>query len=154
MAYTGFVNIVLSWYNRIVKTVVQMQGKLDAVLAHLNEQGLQEEDMQTCIEGAVEVKIKGDKEVEAEKNRRKASIIVHGVFRLSANESDLKIKYDKKQFKLVMRELIKDEIPIQNVIRLGKRDESGVKSGPMKVVLESEEQRETGKISCCFTRHM
>ena len=59
----------------------------------------------------------------------------------SAKESDLRIKHDKENIKLVLHELIKDEMPIQDVIRIGKRDESGVKSRPMKVVLENEEPR-------------
>ena len=83
---TGLFWYCLVMHQRMFTTVMKMkqnqnkiEEKMDAVLALLNEKGLQVEDMQSCVESTLEVKIKEDKEEVAEKERRKSSLMVHGL---------------------------------------------------------------------------
>ena len=139
----------LVMHQRMFMTVIEMkqnqikiEEKMDAVLAWLNEKGLQVEDMQSCVEGALEVKIKEDKEENAERERRKGSLIVHGLPDSKEQEAGKRIEEDRGRVEALINRFVHSDLPVKQVIRLGKSEVgNNDKARPLKVVLKSKDHR-------------
>jgi len=88
-------------------------------------------------------KIQEDKEEEEEIQKRKTSVIIHGVSESADTSSDERQKYDNEEMENLLHKLGSDTVSVNKIIRLGKKPEtSGAKPRPMKVVFASEEQKD------------
>jgi len=84
-----------------------------------------------------------EKAEEAEKSRRKTSVIVHGIPESEEADSERRIKDDGDVTQEVLHRIKCDAVNVNQIIRLSKRQEGpDVKPRPIKMVLESEESKD------------
>ena len=104
-----------------------------------------------CVQQAIDVRSQEEKEEEAERLKRKTSIIIHGLAESTEELAADRHDDDINQVAAVFSELDCNEAKIEKLFRLGRRsgvEQSGddvastaVRSRPLKVVLNSEEQK-------------
>ena len=102
--------------------------------------------VQECVVKALDVKNQEAKEEEMEIKRRETCVIVHGVTESDATSNDQREEDDIGVITAMMHELESDEVKVTKLIRLGKKaartnEDMTVKPRPIKLVLESEEQK-------------
>ena len=97
------------------------------------------------VERAVEVKTSVDTEELEEKDKRKTSLIIHGIKESVSEESEDREEDDLGVVAAMLHELKCENVAVTKVIRLGKRPESidgnVAKPRPIKMVVESVEQK-------------
>jgi len=82
----------------------------------------------------------------AEKEKRKTSVIIHGIKESDSEDSREREEDDLGVVASMLHELKCENLAVQKVVRLGKRldsveDNIPTKPRPMKMVVETEEQR-------------
>ena len=93
-------------------------------------------------ENAVLAKLREDKLEDEEIQKRKTSIIIHGLVEPQSNTPDDRKHEDEDTIETLFHSLNLDDVSVNNVIRLGKRpDQPDAKPRPVKVVIASEEQK-------------
>jgi len=120
--------------DKIVETMETMekQKKNDSHLVH------------DCVEDAVRLKLQEDREETEEIQKRKTSVIIHGLIESADAEPEKRRKYDEDVIIDMLHEIGGDKITVNNAIRLGKRsDIPSAKPRPVKLVVASEEQKDT-----------
>lgn len=95
--------------------------------------------MVQVVQGALEGVLQQDKEEETEIERRKKNVIVHGVSESQVSDAEQRIDDDLTVLAAMFHEVGVDELKVESVVRLGKRNEDATLPRPMKVVLDSEE---------------
>ena len=128
------------------------------------EQKLQQADKQVhnidekavidCIEKRLEQRENDDEEERAERDKRKTSLIVHGIKELDSENAEERISHDSDEITNLMIEIGCELVQIEKVTRLGKprrvsKEEDAAttdkkvtqKPRPIKIVLNSEEQK-------------
>ena len=121
-------------------TQQRVETKVDSIVMTLNNNA---NTVQECVEGALKLQLLEEKSEEAEKNRRKTSVIVHGVQESRASDSEQRIKDDGDVMQEILHHIRCDEVSVSQIIRLGKRQEGpDMKPRPIKMVLESEESKD------------
>lgn len=103
-----------------------------------------EDQVKDYVEKVLESKHSYDEEEKAERERRKTSVIIHGVQESTCDEPRDREDEDLGVLAAMLHELECDEVKVTKVIRLGKRmtdTNSEVKPRPIKMVVESEEQK-------------
>jgi len=99
-----------------------------------------------CIAKAIESK-QGDESVEKEeREKRKTSVIIHGIAESSSDEAKDREEDDMGVLASMLHEMSCDQTEIIKVVRLGKRPihtdtENAPKPRPIKMVVKSEEQK-------------
>ena len=73
--------------------------------------------------------------------RRKTSVIVHGVSEPDSSDSSQREVDDLCVLAAMMQEVGCEDTKISKAIRLGKKPEAGMKPRPIKLVLETEEEK-------------
>ena len=95
-----------------------------------------------CVDEIVRAKLQEDRDEEEEIEKRKTSVIIHGVTESKEQNTDNRIKEDNEQIEAILHDLNLDRVSVNKVIRLGKRpDTSDAKPRPLKVTLASEDQK-------------
>jgi len=121
-------------------TQQRVETKVDSIVTTLNKNA---NTVQECVEGALKMQLLEEKAEEAEKNRRKTSVIVHGIPESEEADSERRIKDDGHAMQEVLHRIKCDAVNVNQIIRLGKRQEGpDVKPRPIKMVLESEESKD------------
>ena len=69
---------------------------------------------------AARSKIQEDKEEEEEIQKRKTSVIIHGVSESADTSSDERQKYDNEEVENLLHRLGSDTVSVNKIIRLGK----------------------------------
>ena len=120
----------------------------DDVLKHLDQvlaERTESHDMDTmkkCITGAMDKKMREEKEEEAERQKRITSVIV--ISESKEKESERRVAEDESSISDVFAGL-NFKAAVKKVIRLGKREENGMsRPRPIKLVLENEKVRNRG----------
>lgn len=91
---------------------------------------------------AVQEAIQGDKAEEAEIERRKTNVIVHGVPESDAEDADQRIDHDMVVLATMFQEVKVENVTVDSVVRLGKKATDPIQNPrPMKVVLDSAESK-------------
>jgi len=119
----------------------RVETKVDSIMSTLTKNAT---TVHECVEGTLKVQLLEDKEEEAERNKRKTSIIVHGVEESTNADPEQRIQDDSDALQSVLHEISCDAINVKQVIRLGKRqleDDDDVKPRPIKMVLETEDSK-------------
>jgi len=96
------------------------------------------------VEKVLESKHSCDEEERAEKERRKTSVIIHGVKESDGEQPQDREDEDFGVLAAMLHELGCDEVKVSKVIRLGKRSTDATndaKPRPIKMVVESEEEK-------------
>jgi len=96
-----------------------------------------DEPMVQVVQGAVEGVLQQDKEEEMEIERRVKNVIVHGVPESQVDSSDQRVEEDLAVLAAMFQEVGTEEVQVQSVVRLGKRNTESAHPRPMKVVLNS-----------------
>ena len=104
--------------------------------------------VQNCVEKAIDVKNSEERDEELEKERRKTNVIVHGIEEDKSQDSSEREEHDCNMVVAMLHDMNCDDVKVAKVIRLGKRPtdvsnstDLDIKPRPMKLVLESEQQR-------------
>ena len=121
-------------HQELVSRVDDIKNKLDSPLSSV---------VQGCIEGALKSQLNEDKAEEQEIQRRKTSVIAHGIPESDADTAKDRIDND------IMVVAMLDELEVtganvEQVIRLGKKqsDSSGAhKPRPLKIVFDTEDHK-------------
>ena len=91
---------------------------------------------------AVQEALQGDKAEEAEIERRKTNVIVHGVPESDAEDADQRIDNDMIVLASMFQEVKVENVTVDSVVRLGRRAAEPTQNPrPMKVVLDSVESK-------------
>ena len=96
-----------------------------------------DEPMVQVVQGALEGVLQQDKEEEVETDRRKKNVFVHGVSESQEDNSDLRVDEDLAVLAAMFHEVGADEVKVESVVRLGRKNEDSTQPRPMKVVLDS-----------------
>ena len=102
-------------------------------------------NIKTCLERALDVQKQEDREEEAERMKRRTSVIIHGLKESGSTDSVTRRLEDKTEIEDMLKNISCSDVGIVNVIRLGKRTEGGsepARPRPLKLVLEKEEQQQ------------
>ena len=115
------------------------------IAAYSDVKKAEENVIKKYVEKAVAVQTSQDTEELEEKEKRRTSLIIHGIRESASEESEEREEDDLDVVALVLQELKCDDAAVKKVIRLGKRPESAgddtVKPRPIKMVVESVEQK-------------
>ena len=108
---------------KLEKAHANLEEKVDSVLDKLQktEKDLSLDEVQGCVEKALDVRSQEDKEEEAERLKRKTSVIVHGVSESDSSDSHQRESDDLCVLASMMHELDSDDVKMSKVIRLGKK---------------------------------
>jgi len=117
----------------IEETQERIELKVDQLKRNMDEPMVQ------VVQGALEGVLQQDKEEEMEIERRKKNVIVHGVSEPQAADADQRVEEDLTVLAAMFHEVGVDELKVESVARLGKRNEDAEHPRPMKVVLDCEE---------------
>jgi len=94
------------------------------------------------VEDFLLAKLHDDKLEEEEIQKRKTSVIIHGLVEPQGSSPEDRKQEDEDTIQTLLHSLNLDDISVDNVIRLGKRPElTDAKPRPVKVVIASEEQK-------------
>lgn len=112
----------------------RVEEKVDKLAAVVEKQGkLEGHAVLDCVDSAVRLKLQEDRDEAEEIDRRRNSVIIHGLLEpLDSNPEDRK-KTDEDSLTQLLHHINCDEVSINAAIRLGKRDDTGVKSRPLKI---------------------
>jgi len=112
-----------------------LEKKMDKLCTSIDE------PVSVAVQGAVKTQLEEDKAEEAEISKRVKNVIVHGVQESEAEQSEKRIDDDLLQVAAMLYEAGVDDVKAETVIRLGKKPADPTKSRPMKVVLDSEDNK-------------
>jgi len=129
--------------------VVNLESKLASVDTQIatftDSKKVEENVIKKYEEKAVAVQTAQDTEELEEKEKRKTSLIIHGIKEPISDESDEREEDDLGVVASMLHELKCDNATVKKVIRLGKRPESvgdhTVRPRPIKMVVESVKQK-------------
>jgi len=108
----------------------------------LDEQRTEKMQIRGCIQEAVQVTLKEDKEEEEEQLKRSKNVIIHGMEESKDDDPAKRMEEDTARVASMAVEIKAEDIKITKVIRLGKRPDSDAgRPRALKVVLENEEQK-------------
>ena len=94
--------------------------------------------MQDCVEGVMKVHIQEDKEEEAEKAKRKTSVIIHKLNEPQVTDDEDRIAEDATQIAELVDKMSCTDVNVKKIIRLGRRPEQpDAAARPIKLVLET-----------------
>jgi len=111
----------------------RIEFKVDQLKQNMNEPMVQ------VVQGAVEGVLQQDKEEEMEIERRKQNVMVHGVSESQVDSPDQRVEDDLAVLAAMFQEVGTEEVQVDSVVRLGKRNTDSSYPRPMKVVLNSVE---------------
>ena len=98
------------------------------------------EPMVQAVQGVLQGALQQDKEEEMEEERRKKNVIVHGVSESNADNPEQRVDEDLTLLAAMFHEVGVEEIKVENVVRLGKKNSDPAQHPrPMKVVLDTAE---------------
>ena len=84
-----------------------------------------------------------DQQEKEEINKRRFSIIIHGLVESSDENAETRTREDEDKITNLLHEISCDEVSVSDMVRLGKRpDENTTKPRPIKLTLASEGQKE------------
>jgi hypothetical protein len=131
---------------RVDKVQSSLENKLEMIMDKLRLDDKIPVVVQDCVEKAMDIKIQEDKDEELERQKRKTSVIMHGVSESSAEESDQREQDDLGQIAAMMHEISCDDVKVSKIIRLGKRPsadskDEAVRPRPLKLILDTEENK-------------
>jgi len=127
---------------QVMATQNTVENKLDKLAETVEKQKILEGHcVLDRVEDVVRSKFREDKEEEEEIDKRKTSIIVHGLKESTDCDAEARKKSDESDIINMLHEIKCDEVSVVNAIRLGKRDETAAKPRPLKIVVSSEDQK-------------
>ena len=123
-----------------------LESRLDLIMEKLEAENKIPVVVQNCVEKAKDTKIQEDKDEELERQKRKTSVIIHGVPESDAPESKQREQDDLIQVAAMMHEISCDEVTVSKIIRLGKRQsfdgkDEDARPRPVKLVLDTEKNK-------------
>jgi len=120
----------------------KLEERVEELSHHVQSHATETRLMRDNVEDAVKMKLQEDKEEEEELNKRKCSIIVHGLAEPSGDTAETRIKSDCDTVEHMFHKVELDTISVEQITRLGKRsDEPDAKPRPVKLTVASETQK-------------
>jgi len=94
-------------------TQQRVETKVDSVVTTLNNNATM---VQECVEGGLKLQLLEEKSEEAAKNRRKTSVIVHGIQESTEADSEQQIKDDGDVMQEILHHIKCDEVNVSQII--------------------------------------
>jgi len=137
--------VVTQLDNRIVTLESKLANIETQIVAYGETKKTEENVIKNYVEKAVAVQTAQNTVELEEKEKRKTSLIIHGIKESVSEESGEREDDDMGVVASMLHELKCDNAAVKKVIRLGKRPESvgdiNVKPTPIKMVMESEDDK-------------
>ena len=145
----------LTFSQNTVQSVEKLKNEVGVQLQEFKKQDkLDAMTVKDCVQQAIDVKSQEEKDEEAERLKRKTSIIIHGLPESAETQEKDRQDDDIHQVAAIFNELECDEVRIVKLFRLGKKSDDvrtsnsentdadqPVKPRPLKAVLETEDQK-------------
>jgi len=120
----------------------KLEERVEELSHHIQSHATETRLMRDNVEDAVKMKLQEEKE-EEELNKRKYSIIAHGLAEPSGDTAETRIKSDCDTVEHMFHKTELDTISVEQITRLGKRsDEPDAKPRPVKLTVASETQKD------------
>ena len=120
----------------------QMEQEVGKLSKQKDDQKADSMQMRGCIQEAVQITLKEDKDEELEQQKRKTSVIIHGIEESKEEDPKKRVEEDDVRLMQMVLDMKAEDIKATKVIRLGKKPENSTdKPRAMKVILENEEQK-------------
>lgn len=117
--------------------------RVEELSHHLQSHATETRLMRDSVEDAVRIKLQEDKEEEEEINKRKCSVIVHGLAEPSGDTAEARVQSDCDQLENLFHKIELDTISVKHITRLGKRaEEPDAKPRPVKLTVASETHKD------------
>lgn len=115
--------------------------KVDSIMKRLDKERAETAVVQETVSTAVKEQLQDDRREEEEMDKRKTSLIIHGLEESSLEEAGDRNREDTRRITSMLHDLKCDDVKTEKLIRLGKRPVAGngVKPRPLKVVMATEE---------------
>jgi hypothetical protein len=121
---------------------VKLDKGYDGMMNTLEKSRLDVTAVQGCVQGALKIQSKEDKDEEEDKKKRIASVIIHGMNEPAANESDDRKNEDCDLVQVLLHKLDCDDISVKDVTRLGPRPIlEDARARPMRLMFETEDSK-------------
>jgi hypothetical protein len=122
----------------------RVETKMNAILDTVNKHNrIENHIVHDCVETVVAAKMTKDQEEADEIRKRRTSIIVPGLTEPSGINSEERKANDESNLLNMLHEINCDDVSIEEVIRLGRKDDDPTaKPRPIKLVISSEEQKD------------
>jgi hypothetical protein len=131
-----------TWTDVVKELPKEFEEKIHDVQIRLDEIGKKGVTVQECVEGALKVQMQEDRAEEAERMKRRTSVIIHGMVESQDTVPEKREEEDGNRVQVMLHEMNCDQVNVRKVIRLGKRQEGAdAKARPIKMVLETEDSK-------------
>jgi len=106
-------------------------------------EGAVQHKLQECVEGVVQHKLQEDEDEKEEINKRRTSVMVHGLTEPYEEDAEVRRTRDSDSMVDILHELKCDDVSVNKIFRLGTyQGDQGTKPRPLIMVLASEEQKD------------
>ena len=120
-------------------SVVAVEEKVDKIIEAVENQKKDSKELHGCVQNAVRMELQEDKEEMEEINKRKTSLIIHGLQETVNGES---ATTDSDSIMDLLHKINCDDVSVDYSFRLGKPTTgSQDKPRPVKVIVSSEAQK-------------
>lgn len=121
----------------------KMEEKVEELIHTVKEQSHEDTHrVHGCVGEAVRLQLQEDKFEVEEMEKRKSSVVIHGLKEPLATEPDDRKKEDGDYIAGLLHTLKCDDISVNGIVRLGARSDDVEKPRTIKLVLASEAQKE------------
>jgi hypothetical protein len=123
-------------------SVVAVEEKVDKVIEAMEKQKMDSHELHGCVQNAMRMELKEDKDEMDEINKRKTNIIIHGLKESSDADGKIKNLFDEEMITDLLHEIECDTVSVKEIVRLGKFAGDKDKPRPVKLVVSSEHHKE------------
>jgi len=127
-------------YDSVVRSVEKSRQDVSAVI---EQSKLEASAMQGCVDSAVRVQSREEREEEEDKERRKCNVIIHGLKEPTAGEAEDRRHEDYILAQELLHKLSCDDVSVNHIARLGAPPTDGdSRVRPVKLELASADSRD------------
>jgi len=123
--------------------IVAVEAKVTKLTETVEKQRVDNHELRDCVQDAVRTKLQEDKEETEDIMKRSKNIIIHGLKEVTDEHTDLQQKAEEEQLEHMLHVIQCDDVSVHNLTRLGKRDNAQGMPRTVRVVMASEQQRDT-----------
>ena len=124
-------------------TIVAVEAKVTKLTETVEKQRADSHELRDCVQDAVRIKLQEDKEEMEDIMKRSKNIIIHGLKEVPDEHTESQQNAEEEQLQDMLHVIQCDDVSVHNITRLGKRDSVQGTPRTVRVVMASEQQRDT-----------
>ena len=124
------------------RSIATVEQKVDKIVAAVEKQKARSRELHDCVQEAVRLELKKDKDEMEEINKRRTNIIIHRLKESPHANVDSRKSFDDEVIIDLLHEINCDDVSVQDIVRLGKFECGSGTPRPVKLVMSSESQKE------------